>query len=221
MVPINDLLTQIEVATNQLHNDEGNLVLKAIRLGQLFVALKCSVRPNRWLKELEKLKYKERDVRRYLAIGSSWWHTAQAPVSELLTNLPYDLHKLECLCRLDQSQLESLSRCRDLRSDSRGEIFSRVQVLLGQGNDTETAVSAPSVADIKKRIDGNVDRILEVLDTLPADATDEQRLEIFATLQKGLEEFEESLMAPAIQQNLEPAGGTPPVQSEAAVGTAN
>jgi hypothetical protein len=221
MVPVNDLLRQIEEETIQLHLDEGNLVLKAISLGKLFVALKCSVRPHRWLKELKKLNYQERDARRYLAIGSSWWHTAQTTASELLTGLPYDLHKLEALSRLDQAQLEELSRNRNLRSDSRGEIFSRVQAILGREDDTETTVSAPSVADIKKRIDGNVNRILEVLDTLPGDATDEQRLEIFATLQVGFEEFEKSLMAPAIQQNLEPGGGTPPVQSEAAVASAS
>jgi len=220
MVTIPDLRKQIVEEMEQLHQGEGCLVLKAINLGRLFVALKSSVRRNCWLKELKKLNYDERIVRRYLIIGDSWWIAPPPTGRELLTRLPYDLQKLEWLCRLSQEKLDQLSSCRDLREDSRSEVISRVKQLLGVKGGT-SEISEPSLADLQKRFDTNVIRILDAIDELPDETTDQQRLEILDTLTKGFKEIEESLMSSDNQHNLPLTGGTPPVQSAAAVGTAN
>jgi len=218
MVTIPDLRKQIVQEMEQLHQGEGCLVLKAIRLAQLFVSLRCTVRRNHWLRELKKLNYEERIVRRYLTIGDSWWITAQAQGSVLITSLPFDLHKLEWLCRLSQEQLEKLSSCRNLQEDSRAEVISRVKQFL-QEEDEVSETSEPSLADIQKRFDSNVIRIMNAIDELPEDTTDEQRLEILETLNKGFKEIEEALMSNDNQHTLAVAGTISPVQSEAAAAT--
>jgi len=219
MVTVPDLRKQIAEEMEQLHHGEGCLVLKAINLGRLFVALRSSVRRNCWLKELKKLNYEERIVRRYLAIGDSWWIAPQPSGLELLTRLPYDLHKLEWLCRLSQEQLEKLSSCRNLQEDSRAEVISWVKKHLGiEGETSDT--SEPSVADIRKRFDITVIRILDAIDDLPEETTDEQRLEILEALTKGFKEIEEALMADANQEDLALAGTPSPVQRECAAATA-
>jgi len=211
MQTINDLREQIMAKAKELLKGEGSLLLTVICLGRLFTSLRCSVRKNAWLKELEKMQYKERDVRRYLIIGDSWWSTPQAIGPDLLAKLPYDMHKLEWLCRLSRKELETLTEYRDLRTDSRGEVISRVKKILKVADDGSVRRSAPTIADIQKRFDTNVIHILDALDELPEDTTDEMRIELLEALMKSFKEIEDTLMSPESQPPVESARQVSPV----------
>ena len=125
------LIEQIRVESEKMANSEGAAVLHAIELAKLYGVLRGSVTGRRWEKSLAELGISPRVAARYLKISESWWGT-RTPGSEILALLPCDLHKLEWICRLGESELPVFVKALQCKDVSRGEVITAVQKLLGE-----------------------------------------------------------------------------------------
>ena len=125
------LIEQIRVESEKMATSEGAAVLHAIELAKLYGVLRRSVTGRRWEKSLAELGISPRVAARYLKISASWWG-CRTPGSEILALLPCDLHKLEWICRLGESELPVFVKALQCKDVSRGEVITAVQKLLGE-----------------------------------------------------------------------------------------
>jgi len=186
------LTTRIKGRDLTINKKEGGMVGLVIEQGRDYAALKGVVKKYRWSKVLKGLKQDPRTVDRYLRIGGSWWG-GEPTDSPFWANLPYDLLKLEWLCRLSQDQLKELLKYVDCRKASRSVLISTVKRTLGQP-ETDARKAHTTAQAIAKRWIGYVTRTLEAIDELAdTDADREVLHELAEELEAGYADIKESL----------------------------
>jgi hypothetical protein len=168
-------------------------VLAVIDLASDFVLLQRQC-PRRWLKELRFLGYHPRIACRYTAVGSSWWADQSGRIaSDLAGKLPYDLNKLEWLCRLPEAELVELLKDIDVQKEGRSRVIKAVQRRLGQ--DPSPAAQAKVTAEaVLKRWEKYVASTLDAIEALGHDvATEEARQELAKVLEAKFFEIQDAL----------------------------
>jgi hypothetical protein len=194
---ITSIVNQIDEQTKALAKAEGDQVLRVLRIARLFVKLKREAKPLQWQKEVRARGYDPRVVRRYLLLGASWLGSPETPEREIPQGLPYDMLKLEWLCRLSREQLASMREFIDVCKVSRTAVIEAVRRRLGEPQRAQSGAVKPNVQAIKKRCDDAVTRIFEAIDGLGHSAAeDEVRQQLAVDLAARFAEIEEALQAP-------------------------
>jgi len=171
---------------------EGGMVVDLVKLARLYVELKAVVKKHRWQKVLKDLGQNPRVVSRYLLIGTCWW-SEEPSDSPVWAKLPYDLLKLEWLCRLTRTQLTGLLEYVDCRKTGRSVLIGAVKRKLGQP-DAEARKTHTTADAIVKRWQDYVNRTLEAIDELTDTATEPGILEELAEkLEAGFADIQGSL----------------------------
>jgi len=189
------LINQIKGLSQMIDRKEGGLVIDLIKLARLYAELKQVTKKHRWQKVLKDLGQSPRVVGRYITIGTSWW--ADAPHdSAVWAKLPYDLLKLEWLCRLSEDQLTNLLEFVDCRKTGRSVLIGTVKRALGQP-ETDVRQAHTTATAIVKRWQDYVTRTLYAIEALTDTVAEPEVLhELAEQLEAGYADIKESLMLP-------------------------
>jgi hypothetical protein len=210
------VIEKITAEKRRIAENEGNLVLNAISMGKHFAELK-SLCPRRWLRELDELGFSPRTASRYLQLGTSWWAN-QTPRSDVLSQLPVDLHKLEYLCRLSSEQLVQFLKIVDCKDCNRSELITMVLRLLGERRQASKPAAKKNVDLILKEWDRYVCRTLEAIEELGPDAaSDEIRAKLTEGLHSKFAEVEDMLNP--VEEEAQPPSDQGTANAETTVNT--
>jgi hypothetical protein len=189
MSHINDMMQRIQGLERKMRAGETDNVRLVIEQGRLLWELKKQA-PYSWLEKLSQIGIHERVARRYLTIGECWATDDRTPESGLLEEMPYDLLKLEWLCRLPLDDLRAFVRTCDCRREPRGSLIKRVQRMLGQ-IPSDSQQDAPGLDPLRKESDAYVRRVLKAAESLDSD----QRQELAKENEAKFSELQQALKA--------------------------
>jgi len=185
-------LEQIKSKSQAIALGEGSLVEKVIALAHDFNELYL-VCKRKWLKELKKLGYHPRMAFRLRQIGESCWTDPNGPIgSTLIQQLPYDLHKLEWLCRLSKEDLEELLKDLDPQKESRSRVIHAVQRRLGLKAPSAKAAKITPPALFKKW-QKYVGSTLDSIEALGDEAALEVRKDLARQMEEEFFEIQDAL----------------------------
>jgi hypothetical protein len=196
MTLVSVAVERIQALDRKIRQGETANVRLVVEQGRLVVDLKKQV-PFSWLDKLSKIGIHERVARRYLTIGECWPTDDRTPESDLLADMPYDLLKLEWLCRLKLEDLAVFVRTCDCRTEPRGILIKRVQRMLGQAP-SDPVEGAPGLAPLRKESDAYVRRVLKAAESLDQDQRQELAKDVesrFVQLRQALQAVEEAAAA--------------------------
>ena len=142
--------------------------------------LRKKARKN-WQMVLDDIDMDRRVADRYVKIAEEWAKPSKKPEAEMFDRLPYDLLKLEWLCRLPAADLKALSDEMDLVKTDCGSIVKEVKLLLGE----KVEVKVVTIKAVLKSWEGFRDRVLTDLGDLSA----EDRQKFMDSLEATLEPF--------------------------------
>jgi hypothetical protein len=186
------LVAEIKACTSKLEKNEEKSLLSVIQLAGLYLELRQKVKSRQWQSTLADLGISPRVVSRYLKIGQRWC-TGTPLSSELLTKLPYDVHKLEWLAKLSPEKLARCVGAIDCKQSTRGAIIKLVKELLGESQAAPQATRV-TVQDLKKRWSGYVDRMVTAVGNVDLHTVDDQsRVQLLAELHAKFSELAEAL----------------------------
>src|SRR5690349_19435233 len=186
MLPaVEQILKKIEENEKKIRVSEGEAVNLIMEQGRLLRQLKRKVHKN-WLQAVEDIGLNERVARRYLKIGEEWATPDRTPGSDLLARLPYDLHKLEWLCRLPVAELEQLCDANDPRQVDRAGVIKEVQRRLGE---EVQAGKRPTLKALRTSWQNSFEALL----TKVGELDQEDRRRCIAELENRLDELKEEL----------------------------
>jgi hypothetical protein len=185
----NTLIQRIQGLDRKMRAGETANVRLVIEQGRLLVELKKQV-PYSWLDKLSQIGIHERVARRYLTIGECWPTDDRTPESGLLEQMPYDLLKLEWLCRLKPEDLGAFVRTCDCRTEPRGSLIKRVQRMLGE-TPSDSGKDAPGLDPLRKESESYVRRMLKAAESLD----DNQRQELAKEVEAKFLELQQALRA--------------------------
>jgi len=186
----NTLISKIRGQLSRVAENEGAAIVSVIELALLYVELREKVRKRQWEKTVTDLGVCPRFAGRYLHIGASWWTQAQALSSDLLAQLPCDVHKLEWLSKLSREDLLACLKLVDCKTCSRGAVIKAVQRMLGVTR-AASEEQPVTVKELRKRWADYIRRMVDAIDRLTVD--DQTREQLLDELQSQFAEVEESL----------------------------
>jgi hypothetical protein len=163
MESVENLLESIQNLYQEVMDGEKANIDRVLNLSRILVELKNQA-PRTWLKRVEQIGLNQRVARRYLTIGENW-SIDRTPESDLLKSMPYDLLKLEWLCRLPMDDLKQLARTMDFRVESRGRVIEAVKRLLGQPSTQKEVVSEP-LQPLLDKWNNSIEHLLDGIESL-------------------------------------------------------
>jgi len=176
---IQQLLAKIQETEQKIHKVEGQALELIIEQSRHLAKLRKKTRKN-WLRDLKSINFSPRVASRYLTIAKHWGPN-KTPESDLLASLPFDLLKLEWLCRLKQADLKKLCDETDLRQTDRGTVINEVKLLLGE----KVEIKKITVKAVKKSWENCRETVLTNLVELDP----QERNEFIEELMNGWEDF--------------------------------
>jgi hypothetical protein len=186
------LVNTIRLKSQALALAEGNLVEGLIALARDINALSVLCK-RKWLHELKKIGLHQRVAFRFREIGRSWWCSQDGPIgSALAQQLPYDLHKLEWLCRLSKEDLEELLKDLDPQKEGRSRVIKAAQRRLGLKAPSAKAAKITPPA-LFKRWQKNVGNTLDLIEALGDDASIEVRKDLARQMEEEFFEIQDAL----------------------------
>jgi hypothetical protein len=135
-----------------------------------------------------------RVARRYILLGEHWCDDQHTPPRELLSVLPYDIHKLEWLCKLPIEKLKMLNETADLRERSRGEVITSVKRMLGMTN-LQIHPEQEALKPLKQLWQHSIERLLDGIEDLTA----VQRQQLAEDIETKAAQLMDALQVPDVQ----------------------